>query len=123
MNCVRKTIFIGLLIIASSGCVHASDQHTREYPVQLCEKAKHGQLDIENTPMTDPHINAYLLHCAVSVVIPQVSFQSGPHKGNKTLKENKTMIADHILSQALDLTYQNEDGDNVLMSIITSFLP
>jgi ankyrin repeat protein len=123
MNFVRKSVFVGVLIIVASGCAHSNHQQAREYPVQLCEKAKYGQLDIENTPITDPHTNAYLLDCAVSVVISQVSFQSGPHKGNKAIKESKEMIGQHFLLQTLDLTYRNEDGNNVLMSVITSFLP
>lgn len=123
MNFVRKSVVVGIFIIVASACAHSNHQQAREYPVQLCDKAKNGQLDIESTRLIDPLINAYLLGCAVSVVIPQVSFQSGSHRSNKTIKENKELIADHFLYQKLDLTYRNEDGDNVLMSVITSFLP
>lgn len=123
MNIVRKNILVGLLIIVVSGCVHSSNQQAREDSVQLCDKAKHGKLDIESAGIAGPRVNAYLLDCAVSVVISQVSFQSGPHNGDKSIKEKKKLIADHFLSKKLDLTYRNEDGDNVLMSVIASFLP
>ncbi len=123
MNTVHKHVFIGLLFAISTTCVYSSDQQAQKNSVQLCDKAKYGQLSIENTPITDPYINAYLLDCAVSVVISEVSFHSGPHKGNNVNKKNKKIIANHFLSQTLDLSYRNNDGDNVLMSVITSFLP
>jgi|GEM_PF-4814215 len=123
MNIIHKYVIIGLLLTIAPSCSYSSDRQVREYPAQLCNEAQHGQLDIEIAPIADPHINSYLLDCAVSVVIPEVSFYSGPHKGNSSIKENKKMIADYFLAQDLDLTYRNDDGDNVLMSIITSFLP
>lgn len=123
MRDLCKYVLIGGLFAVATGCVYASNQQAREYPVQLCEKAKYGRLDVTNTTVTDPHINSYLLSCAVSVVIVNVSFQSGSHEGDRSLKEDKKAIAEHFLMQTLDLTYRSADGDNALMSVITSFLP
>lgn len=123
MNIAHKQFLVGLIAILATACAHSNERQAREYPAQLCEQAKRGQLDIKSAPSADPHINSYLLDCAVSVVISEVSMQSGAHKGNKTVKDQKKAIADHFLSQPLDLSYRNDDGDNVLMSVITSFLP
>ena len=123
MNFDHKNLLFGIVIIVISGCVNSADQQTTAYPTQLCEKAKYGQLDIGSVSISDSHINAYLLDCAVSVVVAEVSLQSGPHKGDQTTNINKQIIADYFLSQQLDLTYKNEDGNNVLMSIVISFLP
>lgn len=122
MNLILKRAFVGLFVCLLSGCAISSDRLTSIDPVLLCEQASVGELNIGSIPRVDPRTNAYLLGCAVSVVIPQLSFQSGAHKGNKTRKNNKIMIADYFLSQKLDMTYQNEDGNNVLMSVVTSFL-
>jgi ankyrin repeat protein len=122
-NIVLKRVFFGVFLTVVTFCVYSKDQQSRQYPVLLCEKAQHGTLDIKNTPTSDPHINAYLLDCAVSVVISEVSSQSGPRKGNKTRNKNKKTIADHFLSHELDMNFKNSDGDNLLMSVITSFLP
>ena len=121
MNITLKKSFIILLGFMVIGCSYAKDQKTTAYPAKACEQAKLGQLNIENLKIDNPHINAYLLNCAVSVVISEVSFRSGSHKGSDK-KKKKQRIADYLLAQDLDLAFQNEDGDNLLMAVITSFL-
>lgn len=123
MNIIRKSFLSVFLFAVTTGCAFPNDQKESKLPTYLCEQAKYGQLDIEQAQIADPLINTYLLDCAVSVVISEVSLQSGPYKDKSKTKEMKTKIADHFLSQDLDLTYKNDDGDNVLMSVIASFLP
>ena len=57
------------------------------------------------------------------LLFPKSVSKAGHTKAIKRLKKNKVKIADYFLLQKLDLTYRNEDGNNVLMAVITSFLP
>ena len=126
MNSLHKKfsirIFLFFSIIASAPA-YSGGLQTDKYPMQICEKAKYGKINIKDISVTDSRINSYILDCALSVVIPEVSFKNGASRGNQSLKEKKKRIADYLLMQHLDITYKNRYGDNLLMSVISSFLP
>ncbi len=125
---LKSVFFVCALVALPLGCVFSSDDNCArfEHLDKQCEEAKHGTLSLHIGNYSDPLTNSYLFGCAASVVIPDVSMISGESKSKKERlaeKVEKAKVADFLLSRGIDPNYKNEYGDNLLMLVVSSFLP
>lgn len=128
MNIYLKYLFVIYVTIVTFGCVYASAESisSHKYPVEQCYEAKHGKLNVNLVNYSDPLNNAYLLDCALSVIISDPGLINGESENKaqrSAKKERKTKIADFLLSKELNINFKNEYGDTLLISVIFSFLP
>lgn len=120
MNIYLK-IFLAVLspfLICSE--ILASDTAISESRQQQCEEARSGELDLRKARNTNRSHNAYLFNCAISVVVPFPDEKAGSLKGTI---EKKQQIADFFISKGIDVTYKDETGSTLLMSVIVSYFP
>jgi hypothetical protein len=91
MNIYHKYIFIAYITIIYSGFIYSATKSISNttYPIQQCNEAKYGVLNINIGNYTDPQINSYLLDCAVTATISTLSTISGKSKSKAIRKSEK----------------------------------
>ena len=87
---------------------------------QLCKEAMYGKLDLSIVQNIKPLNNSYLFNCAVSAV---VSFPNEKSNSVNNRKERKVKVANFFIFQDIDVTYKDESGSTLLISVITSYMP
>jgi hypothetical protein len=124
MNIYLKFLFSSYILFAAFGC-SAESVIDHNYSIKLCNQSKNGELNKALVDTSDPYKNSYLFDCAVSVVIPELSFTSGESGGaqRKEKKQKRMEIANLFLSKGIDIDYINKDGDTLLMAVVMSFFP
>ncbi len=124
MNICLKHHWVIYVILLLSGCVLTSESiaftsnqqdHSKE-----CHDAKNGKFNSKTGDYSNPLKNARLLSCAVAVTI---GLPDDIKKQRETIRLKKCKLADFLLSKKLDISYTNDNGDSLLMTIIISFLP
>lgn len=122
MNTYLKIGVIFASLLFSSSCSAFKADHTN---MAQCQLAKHGELEPDAIDTSKPEFNSYLLDCSISVVVAEVSFTSGASGAKKraSILSNRMSLADFILSKPLIPNYQNEHGNTLIMSVVSSFFP
>jgi len=105
-----------------SGCSWSLERDVliAENTKQLCKEAMYGKLDLSIVQKMEPLNSSHLFNCAVSVV---VSFPDEEANSVKNRLARKIKIANYFISQDIDVTYTDESGSTLLISVITSYIP
>lgn len=124
MNFGHIKILFGSIFILLTNIAYSRGQ-SGDYLTKLCDKARSGNFENKSIKANDPHINSYLLECAVGPYVHEVSLKNGPHKSDQYdfVNRNKQKTADYFLSGPLDLSHKDDGGRNILMSVVVSYMP
>jgi hypothetical protein len=90
---------------------------------ELCAQATGGSLNIDDVKQISPRANSYLLDCALTPLITEDSLMSSKTSSSQDLDARKIELADFFWSRELDFSFQNDNGSNLLFSVVRSFLP
>jgi ankyrin repeat protein len=123
MNSIHKKTLLILgffMLLPACGWGGGGMTVNEQNNVELCNKAKNGVLDINAIDLNSPQQIAYLFNCAVSVRIGEADESRQKYLDTQ---KNKMHIASVLLVKGVDVSYVNDDGDTLLMTVVISFLP
>ncbi len=113
--------FVALFLFA--GCVNSLGHTQKDEAAErkeLCYKASYGDLSVSQIDTSNQEENAFLLNCAVSVIVPMLNESKKIALERNSKKVN---LANSLLALELDVNYVDETNTSLLMSIVISYMP
>jgi len=118
---LQLSILVSLLC-ANVSCTSASNSDLSRY-AELCAQATAGNSDIDGIGKLSSSANSYLLDCTLIPLISEVTLSMTSSSSTENIDVKKVELAEFFLSGELDYEYQNDNGSNLLFSVVRSFLP
>lgn len=123
MNSIHKKILLIIcfsVLLPACGWGGGSSDNNEKQNIELCDKAKNGSLNINAIDLKSVKHNSFLFACAVHVRIGEADETRQKYL---EIQNGKMQVADTLFVGGLDASYVNQDGDTLLMLVVTSFLP